>query len=863
MPATVPPRRLGLKWAALLASTALACRDPGPVIEPGVSESLARHRRATISNLRYQLHLTVPRARATPVTGRVTLRFSLKNTRAPLVLDFTGAAANVSSVSVGGDEVSADVRDGHIVVPARSLRRGPNVVDLAFTAGDGALNRNDDYLYALFVPDRASVAFPSLDQPNLKARVSLSLKLPPGWVAVANGAWLTPAPDSTTATIHRFAETEPISTYLISFAAGRFQVDSAVRDSRTMHLYHRETDRAKVARNRDAIFDLHARAIAWLEDYTGIPYPFGKFAFVLLPAFQFGGMEHPGAIFYRAGGLMLEESATQNQILGRASVIAHETAHMWFGDLVTMDWFNDVWMKEVFANFMAAKIVNPSFPGVNHQLRFFLAHHPPAYGVDRTAGANPIRQPLENLRNAGTLYGPIIYQKAPIVMRQLELAVGETAFRDGLREYLERYRFGNATWDDLIAILDRRAERDLLAWSRTWVEEPGRPVLSSAVRLDPNGRIQRLEIRQRDPADVGRVWGQQFGVMLGFADSTVTIPIETRGSVTVVPRVAGLPAPRFVLPGGDGLGYGRFVLDSASRAYLLRDLPAVKDPVARGVAWVTLWDAMLEREAAVEALLDLVTRAVPLEEDELNLQRVLSYVPEAFWRYLPADRRAHWAVRLETTLWSTLGVAEHARIKSALFRAYESVSLTPEAVRRLSDIFDGRLRVPGLNLGEPDLTRLALALAVREAPGWERILERQAARIRNPDRRAQFAFVRPAVSASAGVRDSVFESLKQAENREREPWVLEALDLLNHPLRAEHARRYVLPALELLEEVQRTGDIFFPSGWLDAVLGGHNSPHVAAVVNSFLENRAGYPPRLRAKILQAADPLFRAAAMSQ
>ena len=125
-----------------------------------------------------------------------------------------------------------------------------------------------------------------------------------------------------------------------------------------------------------------------MEQYTGIPYAFGKFDFVLIPAFQFGGMEHAGKILYNASGLMLDESATQNQQLGRASVIAHETAHMWFGDLVTMRWFNDVWMKEVFANFMAAKIVNPSFPEVNHELRFLLSHYPAAYEVDRTPGTN-------------------------------------------------------------------------------------------------------------------------------------------------------------------------------------------------------------------------------------------------------------------------------------------------------------------------------------------------------------------------------------------------------------------------------------------------------------------------------------------
>jgi aminopeptidase N len=228
-------------------------------------------------------------------------------------------------------------------------------------------------------------------------------------------------------------------------------------------MFHRETDTVRLERNRAAIFDLHAAALDWLERYTGVPYPWGKFDFFLVPAFQFGGMEHPGAIYYNAPPLLLEPSATTNQLLGRASIIAHETAHMWFGDLVTMRWFDDVWMKEVFANHFAAKIVNPSFPGINHELRFLYAHYPGAYAVDRTGGTHAIRQPLDNLRNAGTLYGPIIYLKAPIVMRQLERMLGDDGMREGLREYLRRFAYANASWTDLIALLDTRTTDDLAA----------------------------------------------------------------------------------------------------------------------------------------------------------------------------------------------------------------------------------------------------------------------------------------------------------------------------------------------------------------------------------------------------------------
>src|SRR5688500_2252356 len=214
----------------------------------------------------------------------------------------------------------------------------------------------------------------------------------------------------------------------------------------------------------------------------------------MIPSFQFGGMEHPGAILYSQARQLLDDSATQNQLLDRASTIAHETAHMWFGDLVTMKWFDDVWMKEVFANFMAAKIVNPSFPAVNHELRFLLAHYPSAYQVDRTAGTNPMRQHLANLNEAGQLYGAIIYQKAPVVMRQLEMMLGEQLFRDGLRDYLKRYAFGNATWLDLVRILDARTPENVTAWSRAWVEERGRPAFATSIDVNPQGHISSLRL---------------------------------------------------------------------------------------------------------------------------------------------------------------------------------------------------------------------------------------------------------------------------------------------------------------------------------------------------------------------------------
>ena len=188
---------------------------------------------------------------------------------------------------------------------------------------------------------------------------------------------------------------------------------------------------------------------------------------------------------------------------------------MWFGDMVTMRWFDDVWLKEVFANFMADKVTEGSFPDANYALQFLVDHVPLAYAVDRTEGANPIGQPLANLQEAGTLYGGIIYHKAPIMMRQLERLIGNDSLRNGLREYLKTYAFGNATWSDLIAILDKRTPADLQTWSRIWVNETGRPVFTH--QLDQqNGRISRFTMMQTGEDGSQRVWPQAFEVALVY-----------------------------------------------------------------------------------------------------------------------------------------------------------------------------------------------------------------------------------------------------------------------------------------------------------------------------------------------------------
>ncbi|MQA31516.1 MAG: aminopeptidase [Luteitalea sp.] len=853
-----------LTMALLVTPTNRGGAQPPPAA--GISTALAEERAARLSDLRYDLSFRLPGDRRERVTGRVTITFRLQNPSMPLALDFApGRPDAIRSVTAGDVPIEARVADGHVVLPSSALRAGLNTIAIDFDAGDPPLNRSEDFLYTIFVPARAHEAFPCFDQPDLKARWTLALDAPGDWVTVANGAEVT-RETRREAEGERvkvgFAPTEPIPTYLFAFAAGRFSVEEAERNGRRFRMLHRETDVAKVRRNRDAIFDLHATALEWLERYTGIPYPFGKFDFVLVPAFQFGGMEHPGAVFYNASGLMLEESATQNQELERASTISHETAHMWFGDLVTMRWFTDVWMKEVFANFMAARIVNPSFPGINHDLRFLHAYYPAAYDVDRTAGTNAIRQPLDNLNQAGTLYGAIIYQKAPIVMRQLEMLTGADRFRSGVRDYLRRYRFGNASWPDLIALLDAHTPEDLAAWSRAWVEEAGRPIVTTELEVQ-DGRIVSLGFGVSDPdRRRGLTWTEELHVALGYADRVQTLPVRLAGTRVEVIAARGLSAPLFVLPNGAGLGYGEFHLDPASLAWLGDRLPDVDGrdgALTRGSAWVTLWDAMLNGQLAPERVVDLALRALPREGDELNVQRILSYLEQAYWRFTPEAERSAKVAEIERVLRQGLADASSRSLKGAYFASLRNVAQTASTLEWLARVWRRDETVPGLTLAETDDIALAQALAVREVEGWEAMLRQQVERTLNPDRKARLQFVLPALSADPTERDRFFASLANGANRRREAWVLDGLRSLHHPLRAAESARFVTPSLALLEEIQRTGDIFFPKRWIDSTLSGHRSESAAGMVRSFLADvPATYPDRLRRIILSSADDLFRA-----
>ena len=856
---------LSLKTCALSLAlfTAASCSQTATQsnalsVESGVSQQLAKYRKQVISNINYNLHLTIPVSKNESIAATEEITLTLKQNEQPLQLDFKEQASNLKSIKVNGQTIPVTFTNEHIIIDKKYLEKGINKIGIDFIAGNLSLNRNDDYLYTLLVPDRARTVFPVFDQPDLKATFTLTLSIPHAWKAVAN-APLQDIVASDAQKVYRFLESDTISTYLFSFVAGDFDLVTRTQAGMPMNFYHRETDSSKLKLSMDPIFGIHADALGFMENYTQIPYPFKKFDFVAIPDFQYGGMEHVGVIDYKASTLFLDEGATKDQRVSRANLIAHETAHMWFGDLVTMEWFNDVWMKEVFANFMADKISQVTMADANYDLKFLLAHFPAAYGVDRTAGANPIRQQLDNLQDAGTLYGNIIYHKAPIMMRQLERLMGEAAFKEGLREYLKTYANGNATWPDLIRILDDRTPADLEAWNQVWVNESGRPQFSYELKTD-NQKITSFTISQKGEDGSDRFWPQHFEIALVYPDRVEELTVNMDKAEVILEKAIGKNKPAFILFNSSGQGYGQFPIDKDN----LEAIPKLQDPVMRAAAYINLYENMLNgRGITPDLLLAFTLLESERETEELNLKLLTGYTSDIFWKFLTPEYRKLMAPVFEKKLWDNLETQKAPNAKKLLFKTYQDIAMTPEATKRLYQVWETQKAPEGVKLTEDDYTSLALALALRAYPDSNTILDKQLARIKNADRQKRLQFMMPALSEDVKVRDAFFASLKKEENREKEAWVASALTYLHHPLRSHTSEKYLKESLELVEEIQLTGDIFFPTIWVNATFGSYQTPEAAAIVRSYLQQHPNYNPKLKGKILQAADNLFRAEKLVQ
>jgi aminopeptidase N len=312
-----------------------------------------------------------------------------------------------------------------------------------------------------------------------------------------------------------------------------------------------------------------------------------------------------------------------------------------------------------------------------------------------------------------------------------------------------------------------------------------------------------------------------------------------------------------VLPGVDGRSYGRFPLSARTRETLLRGGASTRTALQRAVAWQGLGEELLDAAVAPRAVLDAAMTALATEQDELVASQLTGVIRGTYWRHLTDSARRAAAPEVERTLWAALERAPTPGRKGALFGAIVGVTLSPEGTARLERIWRKQETPRGFPLSESQYIALAEGLALRGVPEAEAILDEQEARITNPDRLARQRFMRAALSADVARRDSLFATFAHVENRRRESWVLDAMGAMNHPLRAGDFLPHLEAALGLSEEIQRTGDIFFPLNWMNATLGGHRSAEAARITATFLDANRTMSPRVRGKLLQASDDLFR------
>ncbi|WP_300022202.1 M1 family aminopeptidase [uncultured Maribacter sp.] len=844
-----------LFYASFLVIILTSCaneNDNVKQVESGVSEAMATQRASQISNVHYNLSFDIPKEQKAPIPSQLVLNFDLEHFKEPVYLDFKEETSKIKSVFINKTEVDILHINEHIVLHEDYLIKGNNTVIIEFDAGELSLNRNEDYLYTLLVPDRARTLFPCFDQPNIKGMYTLNITAPNDWKVLCGSKEIKQTQKGEY-TQHNFSASDQMSTYLFSFVAGKFESVTQKPANMDMTLLFRETDTTKIKYSLDSIFDLHQQSVSFLEDYTAYPFPFQKMDFATIPGFQYGGMEHVGAIQYRESSLFIDESATANRKLSRAKLIAHETSHMWFGDLVTMNWFNDVWMKEVFANFIADKIMNPAFPDIDHQLAFMITHYPNAYGEDRTLGTNPIRQDLENLNNAGSLYGSIIYNKAPIMMRQLETVLGKEKFKIGIQEYIKTFAFKNAVWGELIDILDKETTTDMVAWSNVWVNNSSRPIFSNAIEYDSNNTITSFKLSQKAEDKTDYSWPQTFEVLFLYPNNSKTLTINMIDNEFVLDEAVGMQKPTSIIYNSNAEGYGVFPIQEGD----IDIIPTINDQVARGYAYINVYENMLNGTITPEAAIKLYVKGLNNEKNELLINLISRYTSSVFWKYLSAEQRLFYQNEITKQVWSKLQEKLPASIKKTLYSTYASLGYTNESLNNLYGIWKKDITINNLKLNNDNYTELAMDLALYGHPESEDILKTAGLAISNKDKLNRFQFLLPSLSKDIETKNTFFESLKLEKNRAKESWVVSAMNNLNHPIHQTTSIEYLRTSLDLLDEIQKTGDIFFPKRWLSGTVGNYTSPEAYEILKNFLMQNPNLKPSLKSKVLQASDDLRR------
>ncbi|CAN7434313.1 aminopeptidase N [Massilia sp. LjRoot122] len=735
------PRVMALAIASAFAfNTANAAPAPARAENAYLSEADAMARSARVSNVDYVLDFTLTGKES--FAGTTTASFDLKDTDSALTIDLD--KATVKSVTVNGKQVATRYNNWFITLAPEDLVKGRNTVTISYerlhsTNGEG-LHRMVDpvdnrvYTYSHFEPAAAHQMFAVFDQPDLRATYTVTVNAPGDW-HVITATRESAVADAAGGKRWTFPKTKSLSPYNFSLHAGPYQVWEDKSGKYPMRLFARQSVAKQVTPND--WFRYTRSGLEFFDNYFGIPYQFEKYDQLLVPDFLYGAMENAAAITFAEGGFLYKSEMTPAQKASLAEVIMHEMAHQWFGDLVTMKWWNGLWLNESFASFMATLATAEATEFKDAWQSFYQQDKQGAYNQDQKVSTHPIEVPVPSSANAFDNIDAITYSKGASTLKQLRHMLGEEVFRQGVHNYLVKYSWQNAKLEDFIGSLGEAAGRDLSKWTRDWLYQAGVNTITANYSCS-NGKIKAFSLAQTAPSKTlptlreQRVQVGAFKLENGKLVLAKNVPVTYKGATTKVPGMVGTACPDLVYPNYEDWGFVKVNLDKRSFETARTTLSGVEDPLLRAMLWQALWDGVRDAKLPLNEFIDVALANAPQEKDYTLLGDVLGKVGSSKY-YLDAmglDNAYANGTRkkLEEMAWN--GVVAHkgnANFQRRWFGTYMGMANSPEALARLAGMLDGR-GTEGLNIGQDQRWAIINRLNRFNYPGAAALLEAEQAR---------------------------------------------------------------------------------------------------------------------------------------
>ncbi|GGX10558.1 aminopeptidase [Streptomyces malachitofuscus] len=625
-------------------------------------------------------------------------------------------APSVTAVSLNGRDLDpGEVFDGTRIQLEDLAAENELVVDAqcAYSRTGEGMHRFVDpedgevYLYTQYEPADSRRVFANFEQPDLKAPYRFEVRAPEGWTVWSNGA------GELTDGVWRFAETKPISTYITCVVAGPYHYvtdtyEREFEDGTRLRIPLGAMCRKGLAPHFDAddVFLVTKQGLDFFHDHFDYPYPFGKYDQAFVPEYNLGAMENPGMVTFREE-FIFRGKVTRASYEGRANVVLHEMAHMWFGDLVTMEWWDDLWLKESFADFMGAFSLVGATRFTDGWITFANRRKAWAYRADQLPSTHPITADIRDLQDAKLNFDGITYAKGASVLKQLVAYVGQDAFLEGARRYFKRHAYGNTRLGDLLSVLEETSGRDMGAWARSWLQAAGVNSLTPQVLLTADGGIDELAIVQEAAESHPELRPHRVAVGLyrrtgsGTLERYAQAETDVEGPRTVVAELAGADAPELVLVNDDDLTYCKTRFDETSLVTLREYLGALTDPLARALCWSALWNMTRDALLPAREFIDLVLRFADRESDIGVLQMLHAWAESAAVHYTAPELREQAGRRLAEGAVSQLYAAEAgSEHQLAWARFFAHTADAPADFELLASLLDGTSAVEGLEVDQ-------------------------------------------------------------------------------------------------------------------------------------------------------------------